>query len=60
MKKKKMNISYVPGTKPCFIITYNTASFYSIASFVLAKDVLREISRIGTKSEEKPVLGKAT
>lgn len=44
---KKMNISYVPGTLPFFTITYNTASFYSVASFTLAKDVPREISRKG-------------
>jgi hypothetical protein len=43
-------------------LVYNTASFYSYASFVLAKDIPREVcgQQCGTGFEERPVLGKAT
>lgn len=57
-----MNIPYVPAAMSCFTTIYNTASFYSCASSILAKDVLSEVCgrRGGTEFEERHVLGKAT
>ena len=57
-----MNISYVPAAVSFFTIIPHTASFYSYASFVLAKDVPGEVCgrQCGTDFEERYMLGKAT
>lgn len=57
-----MHIPYVPAILSFLTIIYNTASFYSYTSSILAKDVPSEVygQQGGTKFEERHVLGKST
>lgn len=57
-----MDEPHVPAAVSFLTIIYNTASFYSCSSSILAKDVPSEVCgrQGGTEFEERHMLGKAT